>query len=144
MIDRTANMRAIVTGRGNIAGFTEGARKCHKLQAHRRMRLAGKKEIRQQEIEMQRAAEGQQWEDSFYFGPYMSFVERDYVEEIDPQEEARQKRLSARRARYKQKKIARQVEQYKALYAELKKLDKKLEPQSRYELSVAGLLLYVS
>jgi hypothetical protein len=109
MIDRTASLRAIITGRGNSADFTDGARKSNKRLSHRRMRLAGKEEIRQQEEEMRDAAE-EQWLGLLYdedFGPYLDSWERDYV---SPEKEKHEQCLARRRARYHERKIEKQVE----------------------------------
>ena len=136
MIDRTASLRAIITGRGNSADFTDGARKSNKRLSHRRMRLAGKEESRLQEEEMRDEAEEQYL--LYDFDPYFDSWERGYG---SPEQEKHEQRLARRRARYHERKIESQVGQYKALVAQLQKLDKKLEPESRQQLSAAGLLL---
>lgn len=139
MIDRSANLRAIVTGRGNRADFTPGWRAAHKKQAHKRMRLSGKEQIKQQLDEMN--------EDQFSTldSGYELFVlviwSSDELNEQTQAELKHKERLAARRARYHQRKVARQVADYQRLLKELKKLNKKLAPESRLELSAKGELL---
>ncbi len=160
MIDRTASLRAIITGRGNKADFTDGARKCNKKLAHRRMRLAGKEQVRRgeeemREQEMDRAQDAYDYDYGFpEYSLYDFLRERDYcsTDELAQEEredstqeqnesDAHAARLARRRARYHERKVERQVEQYKQLVAQLRKLDKKLEPESRHKLSAAGCLL---
>lgn len=150
MIDRTANLRAIVTGRGNSADFTKGARAFHKKQAHSRMRKAGKQQIAEQLEEMQLAIEERQAEQ--YERDLDWILSDDPIARDDEwialwiaeEQEKRDARNARRRQRYAERKAERQVARYKKLFASLKLLDSHLEPEARNELSRLGMLLQLS
>lgn len=172
MIDRSANLRAIVTGRGNSAGFTAGARACYKSRAHSRMRKSGKEQIAEQISEMEESAllssnqihesegallrqpnpdETNKLPLSFLCGTRDSYgtgYHNSFWDAVPAKEESKhQERLARRRARYRERKIVRQVEEFSTLLqvyervkASLKKLESRLEPESRQKLSDSGLL----
>lgn len=138
MIDRSASLRAIVTGRGNSADFTDGARKCHKRLCHRRMRIAAKTEVRRQEEDMREAAEYPWWD---RYNPYKYDPDTDVGDESELEKDPHQLRLARRRARYHERKVDRQVEQYRLLASQLRKLNEKLDSDSRDRLMSTGDLL---
>ena len=147
MIERSAKLRALITGRGNSADFTPRARSEYKHKAHKRMRASGKAQIAEQLEDMQLAIEDQQHEQ------YMR--ELDWLIDDDPiarddewialwiaeEQEKRDARNARRRQRYAERKAERQVARYQQLLASLKLLDSRLEPEARHELSRLGLLV---
>lgn len=112
MIDRTCNLRGVVSGARNSTDFVESWRRANKRHAHRIMRRAGERqaqeqlqELRDDEDDMKRRILA--WE----------------------QEEDRQYRLFVRRERYRLKKIEAQVREYLTLISQLGKLLNKCEPE---------------
>lgn len=154
MIDRSANLRLIITGRGNSTGFTDRARACYKKKAHKRMRSAAHKEIARQFDEIREACEQQFRLDYWCDAPDCSLcggsIEEDDTETIqqearhreeDDAEALHQQKLARRRELYRLRKIAKQIAQYEELLALLKKLDDKLDPEAAADLFKRGLLI---
>lgn len=145
MIDRKAGMRGIITGRGNSAGFTEGARALHKDMSHRRSRGANRRIIEEALADMQDEREERFplydfGSDSFCGDGCGDSFEQDERDDYERDERKRQKRLARRRELYRQRKIKQQVESFCQLSKELSKLRAKLEPESVQALVQLGYL----
>lgn len=157
MLDRSANLRLIISGRGNSIGFTDRVRACNKKKAHKRMRSAAHKEIARQ-LEDMRDAYEQQLEDNFRFdywcgAPDCTLCSCSREEDDADQQQLERRReeveaealrlqkLARRRELYRLRKIAKQIAQYEELLALLKKLDDKLDPEAAADLFKRGLLI---
>ena len=161
MLDRSANLRLIITGRGNSTDFTRGWRKSYKKLAHKRMRMAAQKEIADQMddicfelVERSQDMDGGYWcgNSEEYCGTTVDLAELDPVELLEPDtfdlkelldemETVRQRKLARRRELYRKRKARKQVARYLELVSELKKLEGKLEREAFDELSLRGELV---